>query len=136
MHHPTDRIIHTTAFVTSVVEHWLEREMALWVHNEESIRRPIAPRSYISLLALPRYRVTYIFVMRSIWITGNIALLLLLLLFFFYPTKVTELHDGCPSLRAAFLRFNTNVDYVYVYVNQTCFLSYLHYHSLSYSVIR
>ena len=26
MHHPTDRIIHTTAFVTTVVEHWLERE--------------------------------------------------------------------------------------------------------------
>ena len=26
MHHPTDRIAHTTAFVTSVVEHWLERE--------------------------------------------------------------------------------------------------------------
>ena len=26
MHHSTDRIIHTTAFVTSVVEHWLERD--------------------------------------------------------------------------------------------------------------
>ena len=26
MHHPTDRIIHTTACVTPVVEHWLERE--------------------------------------------------------------------------------------------------------------
>ena len=29
MHHPTDRIAHTTAFVTPVVEHWLEREIAL-----------------------------------------------------------------------------------------------------------
>ena len=28
MHHPTDRITHTTTFVTSVVEHWLEREIA------------------------------------------------------------------------------------------------------------
>ena len=28
MHHPTDRITHTTSFVTPVVEHWLEREMA------------------------------------------------------------------------------------------------------------
>ena len=28
MHHPTDRITHTTAFITSVVEHWLEREIA------------------------------------------------------------------------------------------------------------
>ena len=26
MHHPTDRIAHTTAFVTPVVEHRLERE--------------------------------------------------------------------------------------------------------------
>ena len=25
MHHPTDRIAHTTAFVTPVVEHWLEQ---------------------------------------------------------------------------------------------------------------
>ena len=33
MHHPTDRIAHTTAFVTPVVEHWLEREIAQWVHH-------------------------------------------------------------------------------------------------------
>ena len=26
MHHPTDRIVHTTDFVTAVVEHWLGRE--------------------------------------------------------------------------------------------------------------
>ena len=32
MHHPTDRIAHTTAFVTPVVEHWLEREIAQWVN--------------------------------------------------------------------------------------------------------
>ena len=25
MHHPTERISHTTAFVTPLVEHWLER---------------------------------------------------------------------------------------------------------------
>ena len=31
MHHPADRITHTTAFVTPVVEHWLEREIAQWV---------------------------------------------------------------------------------------------------------
>ena len=30
MHHPTDRIAHTKAFVTPVVEHWLEREIAQW----------------------------------------------------------------------------------------------------------
>ena len=28
MHHPTDRIAHTMAFGTPVVEHWLEREIA------------------------------------------------------------------------------------------------------------
>ena len=42
MHHPTDRMAHTTAFVTPVVEHWLEREIAQWVHHGGSIRRPIA----------------------------------------------------------------------------------------------
>ena len=41
MHHPTDRIPHTTAFVTPVVEHWLEQEIA---HE-----RTLLPRSYISL---------------------------------------------------------------------------------------
>ena len=57
MHHPTDRITHTTAFVTPVVEHWLEREIAQWVlpmkdrsddpsHHE----RTLLPRSYISLV--------------------------------------------------------------------------------------
>ena len=35
MHHPTDRITHTTAFVTPVVEHWLEREIAQWFHSME-----------------------------------------------------------------------------------------------------
>ena len=44
----------TTTFVTPFVEHWLEREIAHWVHHEGSIRRSIAPwalpRSYISLL--------------------------------------------------------------------------------------
>ena len=28
-----DRITHTTAFVTPVVEHWLEREIAQWVNE-------------------------------------------------------------------------------------------------------
>ena len=32
----TDRI------VTPVVEHWLEREIAQWVHHKGSVRRPIA----------------------------------------------------------------------------------------------
>ena len=32
MYYPTDMIAHTTIFVTPVVEHWLEREIAQWVH--------------------------------------------------------------------------------------------------------
>ena len=42
MHHPTDRITHTTAFVTPVVEQWLEWEIAQRV-DEGLIRRPIKP---------------------------------------------------------------------------------------------
>ena len=56
MHHPTDRIAHTTAFVTPVVEHWLEREIAQWVHpvkyrsdDPSHNERTLLPRSYISL---------------------------------------------------------------------------------------
>ena len=56
MHHPTDRITHTTAFVTPVVEHWLEREIAQWVHamkdrpdDPSHHDRTLLPRSYISL---------------------------------------------------------------------------------------
>ena len=36
MHHPTDRITHTTAFVTPVVEYWLEREIAQWEHKSNT----------------------------------------------------------------------------------------------------
>ena len=56
MHHPTDRIIHTTAFVTPVMEHWLEREIAQWVHpmkdrfdDPSHHERTLLPWSYISL---------------------------------------------------------------------------------------
>ena len=34
MHHPPNRITHTTAFVTPMVEHWLKREIAQWVHHK------------------------------------------------------------------------------------------------------
>ena len=33
----------STAFVTPIVEHWLEWETAQWVHHKGSIWRPIAP---------------------------------------------------------------------------------------------
>ena len=33
MHHPIDRIAHTTAFIAPVVEHWLEREIMMMINN-------------------------------------------------------------------------------------------------------
>ena len=55
MHHPTYKIVHTTAFVTPVVEHWLEREIAQWVHpmkdqfdDPSHHERTLLPRIYIS----------------------------------------------------------------------------------------
>ena len=54
-----DKIAHTMAFVTPVVEHWLEREIAQWVHpmkdrsddpsHHELYLSIFLPRSYISL---------------------------------------------------------------------------------------
>ena len=35
MHRPTDGIIHTTAFVTPVVEHWLERGSTMKSHVKQ-----------------------------------------------------------------------------------------------------
>ena len=56
MHHPTDRIAHTTIFVKPVVEHWLEREIAQWVHpikdrsdNPSHHERTLLTRSYVLL---------------------------------------------------------------------------------------
>ena len=67
MHHPTDRITHTTAFVTPVVDHWLEREIAQWIHplkdrsdDPSHHERTLLPRSYISLLGVG-----------STWLTGR-----------------------------------------------------------------
>ena len=73
---PTDRISHTTAFVTPVMNHWLEQEIVQSVHHEGSIRRPITPRadtlsqSSISLfhLAAP----PSCFSSRSTWIQKEI----------------------------------------------------------------
>ena len=51
-----DRIAHTTVFITPVVEHWLEREIAQWVHpmkdrSDDPLHheQTLLPRSYISL---------------------------------------------------------------------------------------
>ena len=50
MHHPTERIAHTTAFVTPVVEHWLERDnSSMGPPHDGSILR-LLPWSYVSLI--------------------------------------------------------------------------------------
>ena len=58
--HPTDRIAHTTVFITPVVEHWLEREIAQWVHamknrsdDPSHHERTLLPRSYRRVFFLP-----------------------------------------------------------------------------------
>ena len=43
MHQRTDRIAYIMAFDIQVEEHWLERDLAQWVHYEGLIRRPIVP---------------------------------------------------------------------------------------------
>ena len=43
MHHPIDWIAHTMIFVTPVVNHWIERDKAQWIHHEGSIQRPMPP---------------------------------------------------------------------------------------------
>ena len=62
MHHPTDRIAHTTNFITPVVGLWLEREIVQWVHHEVSIWLPIVPwaNALTTELHLAPYMLHYI----------------------------------------------------------------------------
>ena len=43
MHHPTNRITHTTAVVTPVVENWLEREIAQREMKDLTTKLHLAP---------------------------------------------------------------------------------------------
>ena len=49
MHHPTDRITHTTAFVAPVVEHWLERGIAYVMFDTECIHSNDVTESFLSI---------------------------------------------------------------------------------------
>ena len=46
MHHHTDRIAHTTVFITPTVEYWREREISQLVHHEGSIHSTMREHSY------------------------------------------------------------------------------------------
>ena len=56
MHHLMDRIAHTMAFISPVVEHWLELKLAQWVHHEGLIHERTLPWSYISPYQLQERR--------------------------------------------------------------------------------
>ena len=65
----------TTAFVTPVVKHWLEREIAKWVHplkdrsdDPSHHERTLLPRSYI--LLLDRVRIVMVFTLR-VWVNHS-----------------------------------------------------------------
>ena len=48
MHHPTNMIAHTMAFVTPVVKHWLVKKIAQWVHQDGSTHDPSHPTERIN----------------------------------------------------------------------------------------
>ena len=77
----SNRISHTMAFVTPVVEHWLEREIAQWVHpmkdrsdNSSHHERTLLPRRYISLpnargdLLLPLHEPLFVIIIQESFI--------------------------------------------------------------------
>ena len=50
MHNPTDRIAHTTAFVTPVVEHWLESFQSVlhdWCNKGRGMYYPVRGMMHI-----------------------------------------------------------------------------------------
>ena len=75
MHHPIERMIHTTAFVTPVMEHWLEREIAQWVYDKEGtnfkyafINVPHHYQQHIHYLVLVLYlQKSSVFEIQIIW---------------------------------------------------------------------
>ena len=46
MHHPTVRIAHTTAFVTPVVDHWMERNGSTYRSIDPATHRTMSERFY------------------------------------------------------------------------------------------
>ena len=55
MHHPTDRITHTMAFVTPVVEHWLEREIAQLLCEIQNVYLLFAIELFVSDVFVTQY---------------------------------------------------------------------------------
>ena len=97
MHHPTDRIAHTTAFVTPVRALAGMRNSSMGPPHEGSIRRPttrwanILPLSYISLLLI---KDTLLLIWNSQWRGGSR-----------FPLSLSE-----PSLTIPYVWFPTTVN--------------------------
>ena len=73
MHHPTDRIGHTTAFVTPVVEHWLERELE--IRGEHIIM------SFVELYSkILRFHIYYLYYLQNVIHSKVFAIILSCLL--------------------------------------------------------
>ena len=88
MHHPTDRITHTKAFITPVVEHWLELEIAQWVHpmkdrsdDPSQHERMLLPRNYISLTTTTTTTTTTI-------------IIIIIIIIFMFMDKITSLTNS------------------------------------------
>ena len=97
MHHPTDRITHTTAFVTPVVEHSLEREIAQWVHPMKD--RSDDPSHHERTLYLWATSRSWVIVSRCshLWypIAGDYHALVILHKNLVYITEQDTLVSGC-----------------------------------------
>ena len=87
MHHPTDRMTHTTAFVKPVVDHWLEREIAQWpdrrntahvIYNymaKDMIKDHINNYYFVALLMLAIRKMCYNLADCSVYTVSSVVLL-------------------------------------------------------------
>ena len=114
MHHPTDRITHTTAFVTPVVEHWLEREIAQWV---------IITRTILQLLQL-------VVVMVVVVVTAAIVVLMVVevvvFLIFVYITRFLFVNNFINSYGNICLTINYFLDFNNLFQSVKVKIKFLH----------
>ena len=75
MHHPPDRITHTTAYVTPVVEHWLQRERLGTYMNRLLIHHSDKNPS-LACIYLPPLQVVFLQQFRAFSSGGNRHILL------------------------------------------------------------
>ena len=97
MHHPRDRITHITAFVTPVVGHWLEREIAQWVHSMKvrsddpsHYEQTFLPRSYFSLPVPQGFNIIYCSVLTNSYLIlhpPKTCFVFIFILFYFSKQK-------------------------------------------------